>query len=285
MPSRRPPQLRTYWILGRLRDGRSFTAKDVAGAFEITDRTAYRDLVFLRDQLNVPLHFERPKRTWRLTEPTAVLPGLPFCASEWVALYFAEKILAQYRGTPFEPDLLAAFGKMRALLPDEITVVSSKVLPHFSVDLGPAPRADRDPAVFRAVLDGLSRQTRLLVRYDSLSRGRATDRVIEPYHVFNVRGDWYVAAFDHVRKEVRDFALHRIRKVTLTGEVFERDPAFDFKQYMADTLGIEKGGRAVEVAIRFAPRQARWIRERQWHKTQRVQDHERAAALGDAVRE
>jgi predicted DNA-binding transcriptional regulator YafY len=41
---------------------------------------------------------------------------------------------------------------------------------------------------------------------------------------------------------------------------------------MADAFGIEKGGRAVEVAIRFAPRQARWIRERKWHRSARMQE-------------
>ena len=41
---------------------------------------------------------------------------------------------------------------------------------------------------------------------------------------------------------------------------------------MAEAFGIEKGGRAVEVAVRFAPRQARWIRERKWHRSARIQE-------------
>ena len=47
---------------------------------------------------------------------------------------------------------------------------------------------------------------------------------------------------------------------------------FDFRKYMAEAFGIEKGGRAVEVAVRFAPRQARWIRERKWHRSARIQE-------------
>ena len=41
---------------------------------------------------------------------------------------------------------------------------------------------------------------------------------------------------------------------------------------MADAFGVQKGGKPVSVSIRFAPRQARWIRERRWHKTARVQE-------------
>ena len=67
---------------------------------------------------------------------------------------------------------------------------------------------------------------------------------------------------------------------------------------MADAFGVEKGDPPVEVAIRFAPRQARWIRERKWHRSARVQEEingglvlrlqrgrdERDPALGPAVR-
>ena len=42
-----------------------------------------------------------------------------------------------------------------------------------------------------------------------------------------MRGDWYVAAFDPTHREVRFFALHRIGRVSVTEETFERDPTFD----------------------------------------------------------
>ena len=149
-------------------------------------------------------------------------------------------------------------------------VLPDRILSYLSLDLGPLPQGD--VAVFRKVTEALSRRRRLLVRYRSLSSGRTLDRLIEPYRVFNLKGDWYVAAFDHRRRAVRDFALHRIRKAVLTEEPYQRDPAFDFKTYMADAFSIEKGGPPVNVAIRFAPRQARWIRERRWHRSARTQD-------------
>ena len=111
-----------------------------------------------------------------------------------------------------------------------------------------------------------------LIRYKSLSSNRTSDRRVHPYHVFNLRGNWYVAAWDRRRQEVRDFALHRIRRLTITTETYEVPRGFDFRKYMADAFAIEKGGRPVEVAIRFAPRQSRWIRERKWHRSARIQE-------------
>jgi len=47
---------------------------------------------------------------------------------------------------------------------------------------------------------------------------------------------------------------------------------FDFRRYMAEAFSIIKGGRPVEVAIRFSPRQARWMRARKWHRTAHLQE-------------
>lgn len=52
------------------------------------------------------------------------------------------------------------------------------------------------------------------------------------------------------RKNLRPArAIHRLRRVTITTESYEVPRGFDFRKYMADSFGIEKGGRPVEVAI------------------------------------
>jgi len=233
-------------------------------------RTAYRDLDFLRDEFRAPIEYDRVRGTYLLTDTTVSLPPVALNQGEVVGLFFAEKVLAQYRGTPYEAEIASAFRKIQSLMPEEVQVLPDRILSYLSLDLGPLPQGDA--AVFRKVVEALSRRRRLLVRYGSLSSGRTRDRVIEPYRVFNLKGDWYVAAFDHRRRAVRDFALHRVRKATLTDEPYQPDPAFDFKAYMADAFSIEKGGRPVNVAIRFAPRQARWIREKRWHRSARIQE-------------
>ncbi len=189
---------------------------------------------------------------------------------ELVALYFAEKVLAQYRGTPFERDLESAFRKIQELLPQEVRVSPAKLDDFLSFDAGPLHTPDAE--VFRAVLAALRLRRRVLIRYRSLSSDRTTERRVHPYHVFNHRGDWYLAAFDEARKDVRIFALHRIRRATPTTGSYELPPDFSFAKYMADAFGVQKGDKPVSVSIRFAPRQARWIRERRWHRSAKVQE-------------
>jgi predicted DNA-binding transcriptional regulator YafY len=265
------PQLRRLlWAVGRLRAGRPLKATDLASEFEVNVRTAYRDLDFLRDDWRVPLEFDRAQSTYRLTEPTVALPSVTLSEGELVALYFAEKMLAQYRGTPFEADLASAFRKIQDLLPREVRVSPARLDDFLSLD--PGPLHTPDAQVFRDVLAALRLRRTLLVRYRSLSSNRTAPRTLHPYHLFNHRGDWYVAGWDEARKQIRIFALHRIRRTTLGTASYEIPPTFRFDEYMADAFAIQKGEKPVAVSIRFAPRQARWIRERRWHKTARVQE-------------
>ena len=163
---------------------------------------------------------------------------------ELVALYFAEKVLAQYRGTPFERDLESAFRKIQELLPQEVRVSPAKLDDFLSFDAGPLHTPDAE--VFRAVLAALRLRRRVLIRYRSLSSDRTTERRVHPYHVFNHRGDWYLAAFDEARKDVRIFALHRIRRATPTTGSYELPPDFSFAKYMADAFGVQKGDKPVQ---------------------------------------
>jgi predicted DNA-binding transcriptional regulator YafY len=266
----RPPLRRLMWALARLRSGRPLKATDVAAEFEVNVRTAYRDLDFLRDEWRVPLEFDRAKGSYLLTEPMTSLPQVALSQGELIALYFAEKVLAQYRGTPFERDLESAFRKIQELLPQEVKVSPAKLDDFLSFDAGPLHTPDAE--VFRTVLTALRTRRRVLIRYRSLSSDRTTERRVHPYHVFNHRGDWYLAAWDEARRDVRIFALHRVRRATPTTGSYEVPADFSFRKFMADAFGVQKGDKPVDVAIRFAARQARWIRERRWHRSARVQE-------------
>lgn len=262
--------VRALWMLSRLKAGQPLKAALVAQRFEVSVRTAHRDFDYLRDDMHVPFELDRRAQTFKLTEPTALVAPVTISRGEVVALFFAERVLRQYRGTPFEADLASALRKIQELMPEEVSVSPEALDAALSLDLGPT--YSTDPAIFSEVLTALRRGSVALVRYRSLNSDRVSDRRLHPYHVFNHRGDWYVAAWDEGRGAVRDFALHRMRQVTLTTDPYVVRPDFDHRRYLEDAFGIEKGAKAVPIAIRFGATQARWIRERKWHRTARVED-------------
>ncbi len=258
------------WALRELHAGRRVTAPLVAQQFGCGVRTIYRDFDFLRDEWGTKMEFDRGDLSFRLTEKSAPIPPIGLSEGELVALYFAEKVLDQYRGTPWEKDLTLAFQKIQALLPEQIKVLPDRLDTYLSLDLGPLPQGN--PEIFREVAKGLVRGRRIRIRYQSFHSNTTAERTVDPYRFLNLKGDWYLVAWDHKRAMVRDFALHRIRRVTVMDESFTPHPGFNLIKYTADILSIEKTGRIANVAIRFAPNQARFIRERRWHRSSRIQE-------------
>jgi len=258
------------WIVSQLRGGRRLRARDVADKFEISERTAYRDFDFVRDQMRAPIEFDRREGTWILKDRDFQLPELALSSGELMALCFAAKVLEQYRGTPFEQDLESAFRKLQDRFPEEISVRPHELEQALSLDLGPI--AVPDPEMFRALIDALLQRRAASIRYRSLSGGRTSDRVVEPYRLYNLGGSWYMAARDQGRRQVRDFALPRVEDVHVLDERYQIPEAWTFERYMRGSFRIEKGGTPTLVQIRFAPRQAPWIREKTWHPTAKIRD-------------
>lgn len=206
------------------------------------------------------MEFDRRRGTFYLSEPTALVTPISVSRGEIVALFLAEKIFRQCRGTPFEADLRSVLRKIQQLMPEEVSVSPETLDSVLSLDIGPTYVPDAN--VFADVVSAIRQRRCALVRYRSLNSGRTTDRRIRPYHLFNHKGDWYVAAWDKTRSAIRDFAIHRINRITLTTERFVIPSDFDPRKYLGAAFAIEKGGRPVEVVITFTPWQARWIRHR-----------------------
>jgi len=121
------------------------------------------------------------------------------------------------------------------------------------------------------VRDG--RQLELL--YWTASRDETNRRVVDPYHLTAVDGDWFLVAYCHLREDTRLFAPGRISELRETGERFERPADFCIEDFLAPRFRKVRGsGPAQEVRLRFSPLAARYIRERVWHPTQEL--HEEA---------
>lgn len=262
---------RLYWALGKLRDG-LLSTRGLASRFGVSLRTAYRDVDFLRDSWHVEMDYDATRRGFVLQGDVPHLPPARLSHGEMVAILFAERLARQYRGTPFEAQVRDAFQKLESLLPAEVEVEGDQLDALISIDLGPVYVAG--PETFALVLKAAMERRVLRARYTSLSSNATRVRQIHPYKVFNLKGDWYVAAFDPGHREVRDFALHRLSQAKLLPSRFERDPEFDFDAYKARAFGIEKttGATPAHVELRFSPHQSRWIRERMWHKTARFEE-------------
>jgi predicted DNA-binding transcriptional regulator YafY len=83
---------------------------------------------------------------------------------------------------------------------------------------------------------------------------------------------WYLHSWCHLRGEHRDFALPRIQALTVLALTFTPPSSAEVDARLAMRFsGV--AGEAMDVAVLFDPAEARRIRERLWHPSQRIDDH------------
>lgn len=244
-------------------------ATTLAKEQDVTTRTIYRDIEVLRTELNAPVLFCPRRNGFYYTEPNYSLPLFEFSQGELIAVFLAERVLQQYRGLPFVHDLVAAFRKMTAGLPDKVAVNLDHLAEACSIQAPePSEVATRlIPRLVRATLEG--QQLELL--YWTASRDTQVWRKVDPYHLVSIKGEWYLIGFCHLREEVRMFAPGRIKSLKQTGAHFERPADFRIEEYLEGSFGAMRGAGALQaVKLRFTAQAGRYVREKLWHPSQKV---------------
>jgi predicted DNA-binding transcriptional regulator YafY len=115
--------------------------------------------------------------------------------------------------------------------------------------------------ITRTVETAVHESRRLEIEYWAPNEDAFSERVIEPYALFNGQEAWYVAAVDPAKEDLRHFRLDRIKRATPLDQTFERredlDPVADIGGW--PRTGKVEGSRVAHVWI--SPEQARWARE------------------------
>lgn len=264
---------RIYQIDSYIRGGRFPDANWLADKLEMSRRTIERDLAHLRDLMGAPLEYDRVRRGYRYTDKFE-MPPLSLSEGEILALFLSSRVLAKYRGSPYEALIRNAFEKICAALPATHSLDFSLVNETLSFGVDPL-RGDEEQLLetHQILWTAIRRHTCVDLDYYTASRDEHTTRRVDPYHLRNHSGAWYLIGYCHWREKILMFALDRMSNLRPTDECFEPDPDFDIRDYLSDSLSLERGGRVEEVRIRFDPVQARYIRERRWHSSQTVDEH------------
>lgn len=240
--------------------------------FEVSERTVYDDITYFKDTLRAPICYSRSQRGYHYSDPTWLLPTIITTEGELLAFFLSAELARRYLGTSFEAPLRSAIAKLSLTLPAKLQLDLDQLTRHFTFQ--PGATVSADPALLVALSAAIVACTPVAMTYYTASRDERNQRIIEPYHLYNVRGDWQVIAFDRLRAQFRNFAVSNIEVWEVcAAECFMRDAAFSPDAYLAQGFLAEHGSAPVEVVIWFDAYQARYIRTRQWHPTQVIDEH------------
>ena len=262
--------IRQWAILKALEASRRATIDDLARQTGVTTRTIRRDLDALQEA-GFPLFDEvhDGKKYWTLEQKAfRRLDDTAFTLAELSALYFSRTLVECLSGTPFERDVRSAFEKLSAALTPGMREFLDRMPLAIQAkpDPGTQAAAPRTKEVAQ-LLEATLQQRRVTMRYHSFSSNREKAYVLEPYRLVFAQGSLYVIGFVPEYGEVRTFAVDRIAQVSLMEERFE--PLELPEDAFAHSLGVTQG-TPERIQVRFAPKIARYVRERVWHPSQTI---------------
>ncbi len=270
MPQHRPPLERMLRIHQALQAGRFPNATKLAAELEVSTKSIQRDLDFMRDRLQLPIEYNPQRFGYHYTAEVTSFPTMHITEGELVALVIAEKALEQYRGTQFEKPLLSAIRKIEQSLPDTISLNLADIEQTISFRTRAEPILNLE--VFDTLAKATSQRRQLEINYRKAGNREGEQRVVDPYHLANINGEWFLFAFDHLRKDIRTFAPARIQSIRVTGKTFARPQKFSLEKRLRDSFGVHSGEGEFDVGLRFNARVADYIREKKWHESQQLRE-------------
>lgn len=263
--------IRQWSILKELEASRRVTIDDLAARTGVTTRTIRRDLEALQTA-GFPLFDESHdgRKYWTLEQKAfRRLDETGFTLAELSALYFSRTLVECLAGTPFERDVRSAFDKLSAALTPGMKQFLDRMplVMQAKPDPGAQSTEPRTKEVAQLV-EATMQHRRVTMRYHSFSSNREKTYVFEPYRLVFAQGGLYVIGMVPEYGELRTFAVDRVEQVSLSEERFEPlelpDDAF------AHSLGVNQGSPE-RIEILFAPKIARYVRERVWHPSQVIE--------------
>lgn len=259
---------RLIWIDREIRAKKYPNNRQIAEKFETSQKTAQRMIEFMRERLLAPLEYSAEKRGWYYSrEDFTFLPMIEMSEAELLSMLIAEKLVRQYRGLAIGRHIEEAFGKILNSFSDIISVDLSALSEAHSFEAAPTTKLDWD--TLHKLGRAVSRSLTIEMTYFIATRGVTDHRIVDPLHLRNSGGEWYLIAWDHKRKAARDFLISRIRELTVTNTKFSWPEGVDIEKELASGFGMIRGSEPIEVEIIFDEYQARWIRERsRFHPTE-----------------
>ena len=207
---------RLFRIVQRLRRRGVTTARDLALALEVSERTVYRDV---RDLLLSGVPIQGEAGVGYALDRSYELPPLMFDEDEIEALVLGARIVRAWADPKLARAAEEALQKIEGVLP-----------PRLKQKLAEAALYAPDFHIKAELRSGLS-ELRLAVREQKKARFRYLDkaragseRTVQPLGLYYWGQTWTLAAWCELREGFRNFRVDRIEGLSVTAERFEQVP-------------------------------------------------------------
>jgi proteasome accessory factor B len=240
----------------------------LAKLLDVSSKTIQRDIDFMKYEYDSPIEFDNIRKGYYYTNNKFRLNPLSIDASDFLAIAVTEKVLEQYKDSPYSKHFRKFYEKLSYLFGDKITISAKDLENIISFQIGPVRKVDEK--IMEKINIALKGNRRIKIKYFTAYSGIKKEREIDPYHITNHQGDWYIIAYCHLAKEIKVFAVSRIQEIKLTNKYYEIPSDFNIKKYFKGSFGIYESKEVYDIKLLITGDSVRYVKEKQWHESQRI---------------
>lgn len=260
---------RFLWFHKQVKGGRYPNARSLSENFEISPRTAQRDVEFMRERFNAPLIFVRARNGYSYSDGSFELPASWISEENVIALALAVRLASTIPDEAIKQDLCRFAERVIGIAGRRSGACLEAVSEKVSVKNIEYSKVDEH--FFHTAVQALFDGRALRFEYFSPHTGRSSRRVVQPLHLMHYMGSWYLLAWCSEKKGIRDFALSRIRNILSTDEPLALPNSLPpIKEYTRRHFGTMFGDETIQVCLKFSPAVAAWVSEQVWHPRQEM---------------
>jgi predicted DNA-binding transcriptional regulator YafY len=232
------------------------TGREIAAALDVDPRTVRRYIEALQE-LGIPIEGQRGVGGGYRVRPGYRLPPLMLSEDEAVVVVLG-LVAARRDGLDGDRGSVdGALTKIHRVLPDTLRRRAEAL--ETTLAFTRAARAGA-PVAGESVLllaDAIRRRRRIKTEYRTHA-GERSRRELSPHGLVFHAGRWYLAAFDHLRDDLRTFRVDRMRAIALLPAAADPAPeGFDAVEHVSASLAAVPWGHEVEVVLELPLEDAR----------------------------
>lgn len=264
----KPQHRRLLFIDRKIREGRYPNCSSLGLEWEVSAKTIQRDIDYMKYDLDAPIEYDPVKHGYYYTESNYKMPAINISESDLFSVCIAERALKQFEHTPLYDKLVKIFDRIEQSLPSKTNADPAWI--ENRIFFSPEAKTIVNSKVWETIAKALRENRQIKICHAAPGKGSLMKRIVDPYHLVNFKGEWYLSSMCHLRNSIRTFAVSRIKSAEISQNNFNMPEDFTKDKMFGDTFGIIWSKDLHDVKIKFSAVAAPYIEERIWHPAQKV---------------
>ncbi len=231
-------------------------------------RTIMYDIQYMRSgKLGyvAPIVFDRISRGYRYEDPDFSIQKFPLSRDDLFELQYALSILKNFQGFQNTSGIENIITKLQHTV--TLQEPTQRNMIHFDHSLNePGQRW------LHALYDFIQNENVLEITYQPFHLDEPYKRTVSPYLIKEYDNRWFLVCWDHMRKDLRNFALDRLQNIEKAPIRYHKMEGFDPTHYFDNIIGITlpKGKEIEKVLFQVQGDDAKYLITKPLHPSQNL---------------